>query len=151
MADDLETYVNQPPLRTKAFFSLVDATTDLVGLSEKYWHAKGMNGARIRLLVEIAKHGDSILPSRLAACIGVTKANISLLLAPLETDGLIHRAPHPKDGRKSVISLTEAGKQLLFEHLPGNRQIIAEGLRRLEEQELHQLIFLLEKIRQSVR
>jgi len=147
MADMIEAFVKQPPLPTQAFFALVDATAELVGISEKYWQSKGINGARIRILVEIAKEGGRILPSLLAQNIGVTKANISLLLTPLEQDGLISRASHPEDGRKSVISLTAEGQKLLFKHLPDNRQVIAEALEGLTEQELHQLLFLLGKIK----
>ncbi|MGG1658262.1 MarR family winged helix-turn-helix transcriptional regulator [Brevibacillus sp. NRS-1366] len=79
--------------------------------------------------------------------IGVTKANISILLAPLEQDGFISRTGHPEDGRKTLISLTTKGQKLLFRHLPDNRHVIAEAMKGLSETELHQLIFLLEKIK----
>ncbi|WP_245237957.1 MarR family winged helix-turn-helix transcriptional regulator [Paenibacillus etheri] len=48
--------------------------------------------------------------SLLAHNIGVTKANISLLLTPLEKDGWITRSNHTQDGRKSVISITGEGQ-----------------------------------------
>ncbi|WP_216624583.1 MarR family winged helix-turn-helix transcriptional regulator [Paenibacillus foliorum] len=147
---DLQKYVLNPPLHTQAFFSLVDATANLVGVSEKYWQSKGLNGARIRILVEIAKEGGSILPSVLAQKIGVTKPNISLLLIPLENEGLIRRATHPKDGRKTIISITNEGQSLLLNHLPGNRQGIAEQMKGLEAQELDQLIALLTKLNRSI-
>ncbi|BBH23570.1 hypothetical protein Back11_49150 [Paenibacillus baekrokdamisoli] len=143
---DLQEYVLDLPLHTQAFFSLVEATANLVDVSEKYWQSKGLNGARIRILVEIMKEGGTILPSMLAKKIGVTKANISLLLIPLENDGLIRRASHPKDGRKSVISITNDGQSILLKHLPENRQGIAEKMKVLEEQELKQLLFLLNKL-----
>jgi DNA-binding MarR family transcriptional regulator len=141
----LQVVLNQP-LHTKAFFTLVDTTAGLVSVSEKYWQSKGLNGARIRILVEISKQGGTILPSTLAQNIGVTKANISMLLTPLEKDGLIARTNDTKDGRKSVISITNEGQQLLLEHLPENRQTVAERMQGLNEQELHQLIFLLQKL-----
>ncbi|GED67884.1 hypothetical protein BRE01_15860 [Brevibacillus reuszeri] len=147
MTDKIKAYVNQPPLPTQTFFALVDATAELVGKSEKYWQSKGINGARIRVLVEIAKKGGRILPSLLAQNIGVTKANISILLTPLEQDGLIDRTSHPEDGRKTVISLTAEGQKLLLQHLPDNRQVVADALASLNEQELHQLLFLLGKIK----
>lgn len=147
MATIIEAYVNEPPLPTRAFFTLVDATAALVSESEKYWQSKGINGARIRILVEIAKVGGQILPSLLAQNIGVTKANISMLLTPLEEDGFIRRTSHPEDGRKTLISLTPEGQKLLFQHLPDNRQVIAEAMKELSESELHQIIFLLEKIK----
>ncbi|MEK4516307.1 MarR family transcriptional regulator [Paenibacillus sp. FSL H8-0122] len=144
--DDLQSYVLELPLENEVFFALVGATASTVAVSEKYWQAQGLNGARIRVLVEIAKDGGSILPSLLAERIAVTKANISLLLTPLEKDGYITRAAHAQDGRKTVISLTEAGKRLLLEQLPGNREAVAAVMNRLDEPELHLLLELLNKL-----
>lgn len=144
--DDLKKFVTELPLANEAFFALIGATAGAVAVSEKYWQAQGLNGARIRVLVEIAKHGGSILPSLLAERIAVTKANISLLLTPLEKDGYITRAAHAQDGRKTVISLTEAGKRLLLEQLPGNREAVAAVMNRLDEGELHLLLELLNKL-----
>ncbi|NQX44171.1 MarR family transcriptional regulator [Paenibacillus tritici] len=144
--DDLQKYVLELPLANEAFFALIGATAGAVAVSEKYWQAQGLNGARIRVLVEIAKHGGTILPSLLAERIGVTKANISLLLTPLEKDGYITRAGHAQDGRKTVISITGAGQRLLTEQLPGNREAVAAVMNRLEEEELRLLLGLLNKL-----
>lgn len=144
--DDLQKYVLELPLENRIFFALVGATAGTVAVSEKYWQAQGLNGARIRVLVEIAKHGGSILPSLLAERIAVTKANISLLLTPLEKEGYITRAAHAQDGRKTVISLTEAGNRLLLEQLPGNWEVVAGVMNRLDEAELHLLLELLNKL-----
>ncbi|WP_083609797.1 MarR family winged helix-turn-helix transcriptional regulator [Paenibacillus sp. P3E] len=144
--DDLQEYVLNLPLPNEAFFTLVEATAGLVAVSEKDWQSKGLNGARIRVLVEIAKQGGRVLPSVLAGKIGVTKANISLLLTPLERDGYITRAEHAQDGRKSVISLTDAGRILLAEQLPGNREAVAGRMSRLNGEELRQLTQLLQKL-----
>lgn len=144
--DDLQKVVLELPLENEVFFALIGATAGAVAVSEKYWQSQGLNGARIRVLVEIAKHGGTILPSLLAERIGVTKANISLLLIPLEKDGYITRAAHAQDGRKTVISLTEAGKRLLMEQLPGNREAVAAVMNRLDEPELKLLLELLNKL-----
>ncbi|MGD0031247.1 MULTISPECIES: MarR family winged helix-turn-helix transcriptional regulator [Paenibacillus] len=147
--DTLQEYLLSLPLPNEAFFTMVEATANLVAVSEKYWQSQGLNGARIRILVEIAKAGGTMLPTVLAEKIGVTKANISLLLTPLERDGYIARAEHARDGRKTVISITDAGRTLLREHLPGNREAVALQMGKLDEQEQHQLIVLLQKLNRS--
>lgn len=147
--DALQEYLLHLPLPNAAFFTMVEATANLVAVLEKYWKSKGLNGARIRVLVEIAKDGGTMLPSVLAEKIGVTKANISLLLTPLERDGYIARAEHARDGRKTVISITNAGRTLLSGHLPGNREAVARQMDKLDEQEQHQLIVLLQKLNRS--
>lgn len=149
MKDELYKLVLEQPFATGAFFTLVETTANVVAVSEKYWQNQGLNGARIRILVEIAKQGGSMLPSELAEQIGVTKANITLLLVPLEKEGYIIRNGHAEDGRKTVISITEQGETLLLEHLPDNRLAVAERMSRLDEQELSQLIVLLGKLNRS--
>lgn len=143
---DIQQYVTRQPVEVETFFELVDATARLIGISEKYWHSLGWNGARIRILVEIAKAGGAMLPSALAGRIGVTRANISVLLAPLENMGYIRSSGHPEDGRKRSVVLTEAGERLLMEALPGNRAVIAEQMSRLSGAELKQLSELLAKL-----
>lgn len=147
--NDIQRYVTELPLEARTFFSLVDATARLIGFSEKYWSSKGLNGARIRLLVEIAKAGGTILPSDLAARIGVTRANISVLLVPLEEAGYLTSSDHPEDGRKRIIVLAPEGERLLRDVLPGNRSVIASRMEALNDEEKVQLLTLLGKLQKG--
>ncbi len=143
---DIQKYVTNQPLEVQTFFALVDTTAHLVATSEKYWFSKNLNGARIRILVEIAKAGGNILPSVLAGRIGVTKANISAMLIPLEQLGYIHISNHPEDGRKRRIVLSPEGERLLLDVMPGNRETIAKNMKSLDETEMKQLLSLLHKL-----
>ncbi|MFB9273773.1 MarR family winged helix-turn-helix transcriptional regulator [Cohnella cellulosilytica] len=147
--EELRRYVIRQPLEIEAFFGIVDTTAELVGVSEKYWSSLGLNGARIRILVEIAKAGGSILPSVLAARIGVTKANISVLLVPLEQQGFTRSAADPLDGRKRRVLLTESGEKLLLDALPGNRAVVSARMNALDEDELKLLLSLLRKLQRK--
>ncbi|WP_339291543.1 MarR family transcriptional regulator [Paenibacillus sp. FSL W8-0187] len=147
--NDLQQYVLDLPLPTLAFFTLVETTAKLVDVSESYWKAQGLNGARIRILVELMKEGGTMLPSKLAQKIGVTKPNISLLLTPLEHEGFIRRDNHPQDGRKLVISITSEGQRLLIQNLPANRQRISDKMNVLNDHELKQLLDLLQKLKEA--
>lgn len=146
----IQKYVTKQPLEVQTFFAMVDTTAHLVAASEKYWVSKNLNGARIRILVEIAKAGGNILPSVLAGRIGVTKANISAMLIPLEQLGYIHTASHPEDGRKRRIILSAEGERLLHDVMPGNRETITENMKSLDEEELQQLLSLLHKLRKKL-
>ncbi|RNB85146.1 MarR family transcriptional regulator [Brevibacillus fluminis] len=146
----IQQYVTNLPLETETFFALVDTTARLVGVSEKYWHQQGINGARIRLLVEIAKEGGTMLPSVLAERIGVTRANISVLLHPLEQGGYIRSSDHPEDGRKRRVELTEAGEKLLWDVLPENRKVVAAQMTGLDAAEMHELLRLFRKLQQGM-
>lgn len=146
---DIRQFATRQPLETQAFFALVDTTAKLIGESEKYWQSVGINGARVRLLAEIAKAGGSMLPSALASVIGVTKANISVLLVPLKEAGYVEESEHPEDGRKKRIALTPEGEALLRDALPGNRAVIADRMSGLNEAELRQLMTLLGRLREG--
>ncbi|WP_410771447.1 MarR family winged helix-turn-helix transcriptional regulator [Fontibacillus sp. BL9] len=143
---NIQKYVLEQPLEVRTFFALVDTTAHLVAASEKYWFSKQLNGARIRILVEIAKAGGNILPSVLAGRIGVTKANISAMLIPLEQLGYIVTSSHPEDGRKRRIVLSPEGEQLLLDVMPGNRETVADHMKSLDEAEMKQLLSLLHKL-----
>ncbi|MEK0315492.1 MarR family winged helix-turn-helix transcriptional regulator [Cohnella sp. 56] len=145
--DDLQKYVSEQPPKVGAFFELVETTASLIAASEKYWQSQGMNGARVRILVELAKAGGSLLPSMLAERIGVTKANISVLLGPLASEGFVRIAGDPEDGRRRRVTLTPAGERLLLDTLPGNREVLERLMNRLETPELRQLLELLAKLR----
>lgn len=144
--NDLQRYVSMQPREVEAFFAMVETTAELVAVSEKYWSSRGINGARIRILVEIAKAGGSILPSALAACIGVTKANVTVLLAPLEREGYVRSESDPQDGRKRRILLTDRGEKLLLDELPGNRSAVTKRMGELSDDEQQLLISLLRKL-----
>lgn len=144
--NDLQRYVSMQPREVEAFFAMVETTAELVAVSEKYWSSRGINGARIRILVEIAKAGGSILPSALAARIGVTKANVTVLLAPLEREGYVRSESDPLDGRKRRILLTDRGEKLLLDELPGNRSAVTKRMGELSDDEQQLLISLLRKL-----
>jgi len=144
--DELQKYVLEQPSKVRAFFALVETTAGLIGVSEKYWQSHGLNGARIRILVEIAKAGGSLLPSALAGRIGVTKANISVLLVPLANEGYVRIADDPEDGRRRRVTLTPAGERLLLDTLPGNREVLGDLMSRLSDAEIGQLLELLGKL-----
>lgn len=48
----------------------------------------------------------------IAARLGCDPSTISLTADKLEDSGLVRRLPHPTDGRKRTLALTEAGRRL---------------------------------------
>ena len=53
-------------------------------------------------------------------------------LAGLETRGLVARQPDPEDGRRVVLSLTEAGHQVLQDKRNARTRLLAEAAPLLE-------------------
>jgi DNA-binding MarR family transcriptional regulator len=67
-------------------------------------------------------------PSALATKERITPQSMGTILVSLEELGLVSRTPDPTDGRRLVISLTEAGRQVIL------------GARRQKEERLAQAL-----------
>ena len=68
----------------------------------------------------------AMTPRELSDAERVQPPTMTKVLAKLEERGLIHRAPHPTDGRQVRLSATETGRAVLLEQ----RRVKAEWLTR---------------------
>ena len=98
-------------------------------------------------LLVLHQHGElGIAPSELAAKVGVTRATISNMLRRMERDGLVDINPAAQDGRSKVVSLTQAGYELMEKVLPPHYLRVSKLMEKLTEAEQKELIMLLEKL-----
>ncbi|MEV0739354.1 MarR family transcriptional regulator [Streptomyces sp. NPDC050549] len=79
-------------------------------------------------LTLVGKHGAATA-SALASAEGVRPQSMAATLAALDRHGLIRRSPDPEDGRRQLVTLTEAGR----ERVADNRQVREEWLARAFE------------------
>ena len=77
------------------------------------------------VLTRLWKEGASSA-SALAGAERVRPQSMATIVAALEQRGLIERTPDPEDGRRQVVSLTEAGR----ERAKSDRQVREEWLAR---------------------
>ncbi|MEU9451088.1 MarR family transcriptional regulator [Streptomyces sp. NPDC048277] len=103
-------------------------------------------------LTLVSKHGAATA-SALASAEGVRPQSMAATLAALDQHGLIRRSPDPTDGRRQLVTLTEAGQA----RVEGNRQARDEWLSRAfqeryteeERQTILTAIELLERLSQA--
>lgn len=84
----------------------------------------------------------------------ISPQSMGTTLAALLTRGLVARAPDPHDGRRTVISITDAGRELLRHRRNASTALLATALAEaFTEAELEQLAAaapLLERLAQSI-
>ena len=100
------------------------------------------------------ERGGPATPSALARLEQISPQSMGATLAALESRGLIARHSDPADGRRSVMSVTEAGRQMLGDRRNARTEQLARALSAgFTRPELEQLIAvapLLERLAHSI-
>ncbi len=71
----------------------------------------GLAPAQFMTLLELWEE-DGLTQADLVERLDVEQATLANTLKRMERDGLVHRAPHPDDGRAQLISLTAKARKL---------------------------------------
>lgn len=93
--------------------------------------AHGLNAASFDVLATLRRSGQpyALSPSELVEWTMVTSGTMTNRLDRLESAGLIERRPNPKDGRGSVVALTDQGlkliDQVVSEHVANQQNLVA--------------------------
>ncbi|MFS0714761.1 MarR family transcriptional regulator [Microbacterium sp. 2P01SA-2] len=80
----------------------------------------------LRMLSIREQRGELVKPHDLARHLGISSASTTKMLDRLAKEGFIERAPHPKDRRALVITLTESSRRDFGRHF-------ADRLARMRE------------------
>jgi len=100
------------------------------------------------VLARLARDGASTT-TRLAAGERVTSQAVTAALRELVPRGLVRSAPDPDDGRRKVLTLTDAGRAVLAgreERLSSRLREVVDGLDPAERECLAAAIPLLERV-----
>ena len=93
-------------------------------------------------------------PSELAKLEQISPQSMGATLAALEARGLVGRRPDPRDGRRVVLSVTEAGRAVLLDKRNARAEQLAKALSAgFSPHELRQLMVaspLIERLAQSL-
>jgi len=98
--------------------------------------------------------GGPTTSSVLAKLEQITPQSMGTTLANLEARGLVERRPDPEDGRQAVISVTDAGLQVLRNRRNARTELLAQalstGFTRSELERLMAVAPLLERLAQNI-
>ena len=85
-------------------------------------------------LTQVAKDACLLLPS------------LTRIIRAMEEEGLATRAIDPEDRRKTIASITDAGRALIVAHLAESNAIFARLERDFGQEKLEQLLDLLDEL-----
>ena len=110
-----------------------------------------LSDTQLGALATLVNHGP-MTPGELAEHEKVQPPSMTRVIAVLEDRSLVIRAPHPSDRRQVVLTVTDGGRDLVFQARRLREAWLARRLRELTPQEratLRAAAPILEKLSQS--
>jgi DNA-binding MarR family transcriptional regulator len=92
--------------------------TELAGLRHRACRAEQLrlDKGAVAALEQLAG-SSGLTPSELGQRLGLSSGGVTVLVDRLEEAGHVERHPHPRDGRKRIVSVTPAAQRWLDEYL----------------------------------
>jgi DNA-binding MarR family transcriptional regulator len=88
----------------------------------------GLSTSATRVLGAVARAEGTARPSQLATDLVMTSSNVAGALRELSERSLIDRSPAEEDGRRTIVTLTAAGEDLVTAHRATRDHWIAEAI-----------------------
>jgi DNA-binding MarR family transcriptional regulator len=89
--------------------------------------AGGLTSLELSALGHLHRRGP-LTPGEIAAAERVQPQTLTRTLTSLATTGLISRTDHPEDGRRALLTLTDAGLAALRQDMAGRDAWLAAGM-----------------------
>ncbi|WP_213932208.1 MarR family winged helix-turn-helix transcriptional regulator [Rhodococcus sp. B50] len=86
---------------------------------------------QISAMATLAQEG-AMTPGALAARERVQPPSMTRVIASLHELGLVERTPHPTDGRQIIVTLSDAGTELLADEAQAREVWLTERLEKLD-------------------
>mgnify|MGYP004603029707 CR=1 FL=1 len=103
---------------------------------------------RLRLLTVLRDDGDMTMTD-MSQRLGVTPRAVTNYAQCLQDGGLLERRPHPRDGRATLLHLTDAGRRRTDQLWNAHEQQIADVVDHLSDQQKTALQDVLDALRQA--
>jgi DNA-binding MarR family transcriptional regulator len=116
------------------------------GIREATEAATGMAGGLPAALVSLREWADGRSVDVLAAAMRVSHSRAVRVVDQLEAAGLARREPDPADGRRALVCLEPAGRELAARALEARAQVLVSALSKLDRADVRELDRLLEPL-----
>ena len=113
--------------------------------SKKLIKRVGLTGPQLVLLHEIARSGE-ITAGEIARAVSLSQATVTGILERLEKRGLLVRQRSERDKRRIMVSITEAGRQILEKGPPLMQEAFVEKFSSLQDWEQTMILSALQRL-----
>jgi DNA-binding MarR family transcriptional regulator len=145
--DYTQEFPDGDPRVTEAHSSLVRTGNALVAEIGRCMEATfAVPQTVLNCLAVIDGAGEPLTPSQISERMLVSSATMTGVIDQLEFRGWVRRLPNPDDRRSVLVEVSEAGKAVTDQLLPGIRKIEQATLAALSPAELRTLLGLLGKV-----
>jgi MarR family transcriptional regulator for hemolysin len=137
-------------LESDTGYYVVLASRAFMRVAEARLRPLGLGAAHMPVLLALTERG-SLTQKELARITQIKQPTAAALLQRMEAAGLVVRTPDSRDGRATLVSLTERGRSLLPVALDQRRQAIEAATAGLSPQEVESLNSLLAHVLHNLR
>jgi DNA-binding MarR family transcriptional regulator len=135
-----------------AYFALTEAVSLLQHQVEQQLRTEGgISYVQFQLLARLAAASGQLTMTELADGVVYSRSGLTYQAGLLEKAGLITRAPSSDDERATLVTITDNGRALLGQVMPGHIQVTRLLLDPLSDQDLHHLRDIMTRVRDHMR
>jgi len=142
------------PTQLDAYFALTEVSSLLRhAVEQQLRDAGGLSFVQFQLLARLGDAPDgSQRMTDLADGVVYSRSGLTYQAQLLEKRGLVTRAPSPEDERVVVVTLTDAGREVLAGVFPGHIEVV-RGLLfvALDDEDVRDLARILGRVRDDLR
>lgn len=150
-SDFEEEFPGADPSSAECYVNICRTGDRLVGeLNRRTKATFDLSASAVTVLAIIDGSSEPITPSVIAECAIISSASATSVLDTLERRGLVVRRAYPNDRRKLVIELTNEGRRVIDQALPGAHRLETRVMSVLSPSERTQFLRLLAKIQAGV-
>jgi DNA-binding MarR family transcriptional regulator len=142
----LQGELTQP---VRAFRTTLFLAQRLRYLMDDRLRADGLTTQQVALLTLVAALGTPSL-KQVAAGLGTTHQNVAQLVQALQRKGMLAIRDDPADGRRKLLSVTEASRAYWLSRDEGDHTAVAGWFAALSDAELQTFVDLAERILSSL-
>ncbi|WP_311198989.1 MULTISPECIES: homoprotocatechuate degradation operon regulator HpaR [Sulfitobacter] len=137
-----------PPLRRTARslpIALLRARERVMGPIREILNESGISEQKFRVLRVVEESGP-MEQTALAQQACLLLPSLTRMLRAMEEEGLLSRASDPDDGRKSIVTITDQGQQILQDHAGDAAALFSDFEARFGKQRMEDLLDMLEDL-----